>query len=461
MRAKPRPGRPRLEEGSPQVRQRLVEAAIALARERGFQAIGVRQIASAAGVTPGMIAYYFGDKRGLYEAMFEATYQRLVERMRALLERPASGGDPIARLVDLQISTLADTPWLPPLLAREVLARESPLREFFAERLAKGPGVLIPQMLRREMAAGRIRADLDPMLLMISIFGMGMVAYLMQPVAGPALGYELDDDFRDRLIAHVQALLARGLAPAGERDEIALRSIRLSLARSPPAAPKDEAPRFVGTLERDRIELIAEAPEPIVELAVRRARREGRRPRAAPRRRALSRAGRAGAAPARRRGRADPGRRERARDRRARARADREAARERRRLARGAATARARSATPRARSAMPRAPSSRRPRRCSWRRACTPSGSPCARRAPRSSTRCRTSSASARPRARWSRSCSPTAPPTRASTCPSRVRARVVPGARAARARRRRRGRARRAACAPSRRRPRSRPTTR
>ena len=87
---RPRPGRPRLEEGSPQVRQRLVEAAIALAREQGFEAVGVRQIASAAGVTPGMIAYYFGDKRGLYEAMFEATYQQLVERMRALLDRVAA-----------------------------------------------------------------------------------------------------------------------------------------------------------------------------------------------------------------------------------------------------------------------------------------------------------------------------------------------------------------------------------
>src|SRR5688572_2452391 len=211
---KPRPGRPRLEEGSPQVRQRLVEAAIALAHERGFQAISVRQIASAAGVTPGMIAYYFGGKRGLYEAMIDATYERLVARMRALLERPDADGDPIARLVDLQISTLADTPWLPPLLAREVLARESPLREFMAERLAKGPGALVPLMLRREMEAGRIRDDLDPLLLMLSIFGMGMVPYLMYPVAGPALGYQLDESFRDRMIAHVRALLARGLAPA-------------------------------------------------------------------------------------------------------------------------------------------------------------------------------------------------------------------------------------------------------
>jgi AcrR family transcriptional regulator len=205
---KPRPGRPRHEAGSPQVRHRLVEAAIALARERGFQAVGLRQIASAAGVTPGMISYYFGSKSGLYEAMIDATYQQLIERMRSTLERPPTDGDPIARLVDLQIGTLADTPWLPPLLIREVLARESPLRDFLAERIAKGPGVLIPQMLRREMDAGRIRDDLDPLMLMLSIFGMGMVPYLMQPVAGRALGYELDDDFRDRLIAHVRARLA-------------------------------------------------------------------------------------------------------------------------------------------------------------------------------------------------------------------------------------------------------------
>jgi TetR/AcrR family transcriptional regulator len=220
-RAKPRPtrpGRPRLEEGSREVRQRLVEAALALAHERGFEAIGVRQIASAAGVTPGMIAYYFGGKRGLYEALIDATYQRLIERLRAALERRATDGDPIARLVDLQISTVADTPWLPPLIAREVLGRESPLREFLAERLAKGPGLLVPQMLRREMEAGRIRDDLDPVLLALSILGMGMVPYLMHPVAGPAFGYRLDDDFRDRMIAHVRALLARGLAPLEEAE---------------------------------------------------------------------------------------------------------------------------------------------------------------------------------------------------------------------------------------------------
>ena len=47
------------------------------------------------------------------------------------------------------------------------------------------------------------------------------------------------------------------------------RSLVFALVAAAVAAcAKDEEPRFVGTLERDRIELIAEAPEPIVERAV-------------------------------------------------------------------------------------------------------------------------------------------------------------------------------------------------
>ena len=66
-------------------------------RKRGFSPDAA---AERHGVTPGMIAYYFGSKSGLYEAMLDATYQQLVERMRQALERPSTDGDPIARLVE-------------------------------------------------------------------------------------------------------------------------------------------------------------------------------------------------------------------------------------------------------------------------------------------------------------------------------------------------------------------------
>ena len=110
-----------------------------------------------------MIAYYFGGKRGLYEAMFDATYRRLVERMQSFLAAPAQpSDDPIGWLVELQIRTLADTPWLPPLIVREVLAREAPLRGVLRRAHREGArragaGALAPRD-RRGPAARRPRS---------------------------------------------------------------------------------------------------------------------------------------------------------------------------------------------------------------------------------------------------------------------------------------------------------------
>ena len=51
-------------------RQRLLHAAVRLFAERGFANTSVRQIAAAAQANVGAIAYYFGDKQGLYRAAF-------------------------------------------------------------------------------------------------------------------------------------------------------------------------------------------------------------------------------------------------------------------------------------------------------------------------------------------------------------------------------------------------------
>lgn len=55
-----------------QARERILSAALRLFVERGHAATSVREIAQAAGVNVAAIAYYFGDKAGLYRAaLFE------------------------------------------------------------------------------------------------------------------------------------------------------------------------------------------------------------------------------------------------------------------------------------------------------------------------------------------------------------------------------------------------------
>jgi TetR/AcrR family transcriptional regulator len=205
------PGRPRREDTT-DVRERLIDAAIALGTARGLDAIGIREIAAEAGVTPGMIAYYFGDKGGLYQAMLDRVYRQVLANLRQIAEEPgASDEHPVARIVQLMISTLTRTPWMPQLIVREVIAREGPLRDFFRERIASGPATLIPALLRREIEAGRVRADADPALTLLSLVGMMIFPFLAHPILGETLGYVLDESFRDRLIEHTEKLVREGL----------------------------------------------------------------------------------------------------------------------------------------------------------------------------------------------------------------------------------------------------------
>src|SRR5688572_33401875 len=68
-RQRPRgPGRPT---GDDAVRSALLEAARQRFLARGFAAVSIREVAAAAGATPAMIRYYFGDKLGLYRAMLD------------------------------------------------------------------------------------------------------------------------------------------------------------------------------------------------------------------------------------------------------------------------------------------------------------------------------------------------------------------------------------------------------
>jgi AcrR family transcriptional regulator len=205
------PGRPRQGEHAEDVRARLIAAATELFSRRGFGEVGVREVAGAAGVTPAMVSYYFGDKQGLYAAMLESVFDRLIDRVAALARHEADeGGDPLSAFMRMHIATLAEEPWVPQLILREVLGGEGPLRERFIGEFARRMSAMVLSLLREGIAEGRLRADLDPRLAMLSLMGLCVFPYLSHPVSGPVLDIELDESFRDRLIEHTVKLFARG-----------------------------------------------------------------------------------------------------------------------------------------------------------------------------------------------------------------------------------------------------------
>jgi AcrR family transcriptional regulator len=65
------------------VKERIREAALDLFAEKGYYAVSVRDICREADTTLPMVYYYFGNKRGLYDALLDEAIERRVRRLQA------------------------------------------------------------------------------------------------------------------------------------------------------------------------------------------------------------------------------------------------------------------------------------------------------------------------------------------------------------------------------------------
>lgn len=214
-----RPGRPRLNDvDEAQVRERLLESATELAAAQGFETCGLREIAARARVSPAMISYYFGDREGLGEAIYRRAFERVSERVRVLTEAPDfPRKDGLDELVQIYVAAMTADPWLPKLVAGEILAHgTSPLRSRLARDLVRGPMMSMIRWLEEEQHQGRLRSGIDARWMAISISSLCAFPFMILPIVGHELGLSLDAGFAERLIAHTQQFLAHGLRAPSE-----------------------------------------------------------------------------------------------------------------------------------------------------------------------------------------------------------------------------------------------------
>lgn len=202
------PGRPAAD--AVDLRAQMLEAALACYVRQGIAATSLRDIAREAGVTPALVHYYFGDKAQLQEAVVAEKVLPLVLGMREPVAQ--AGGDiagMVAGFVQGICGIVAAHPWLPALWVREVLCEGGALRSMMIDRV----GPQLPQMMAARFAEaqreGRLNADLDPRLLMVSLVGLTMFPLAGAPIWRAMFGAE-SLDFDD-LRRHTLVLLDRGL----------------------------------------------------------------------------------------------------------------------------------------------------------------------------------------------------------------------------------------------------------
>jgi AcrR family transcriptional regulator len=194
------------------VRAELLAAARQLFAQQGYAAVSTRAVADIAGVNPAMIHYYFGSKQGLYEAMLTDTLSPLVERLGVIL---AAADDPAAirNFLKLYVHTLGANPWMPQLILREVIQEGGRLRGWFIQQLASKGGGRLTQLIEREQAAGRIRADADPSLTALSLVSMAVFPFVAMPVTREVFGMRVKQGYLERLVTHTERIFFQGTAP--------------------------------------------------------------------------------------------------------------------------------------------------------------------------------------------------------------------------------------------------------
>jgi AcrR family transcriptional regulator len=200
-----------------ETRRRLLEAAVEVFAEEGFRGATLQEIARRADANVASTAYHFGNKEGLYAAVFEYAERRMAELQRQQeADRGEDGGEDalpaderLRRHVAAFLTRLLDPrrpAWFARLLAREMIE----------------PTPALDRLVRRRMRANHEQ-----------------LAAILRELLGPDAS---DEDVRlctlsivaqctfYRHSAPIVARLYPELAPAREIERIAAHVTRFSLA---------------------------------------------------------------------------------------------------------------------------------------------------------------------------------------------------------------------------------------
>lgn len=123
-------------------RSNIIQAAIPMFAEQGFDAISVSNIETAANVKRGILAYHFGSKEELWKTVADTMFEKLIDKLEQRLEllKELSEREGIAFLIRFHVHYYAEHPELSRLMSQE--ARQKSWRIQYLVDKHKLPGVM-------------------------------------------------------------------------------------------------------------------------------------------------------------------------------------------------------------------------------------------------------------------------------------------------------------------------------
>jgi len=162
-----------------QTRQLVVETALRLFRERGYEATTMRAIAAEAGISVGNAYYYFPSKQHLVQAYYDQSQTLHIEASRAGLDRETTFEGRLRAVLGARVDTMQSEKSFAVGLFRFAADPQSPLSPFSDE---SAPAREASIGLYAEVVAGakdvKLSAELREMLPeLLWLYQMGVVLF--------------------------------------------------------------------------------------------------------------------------------------------------------------------------------------------------------------------------------------------------------------------------------------------
>jgi len=188
-------------------RANLIAVATPLFAEKGFHGVGVRELATAAGMNLSMISYYFGGKEGLYAAVLNEQFTTL-KRTAELKEMDTDPMEKFETYVRATVARYRKNPYLLRFYTSE-LTNPTPCFETIVKPAIRGVLQILVETFSEGLSHERFRSGLNPTDTVLALAGMINFYFLLEPATGELVDRSPARD--EELIRHIMDIFSRGI----------------------------------------------------------------------------------------------------------------------------------------------------------------------------------------------------------------------------------------------------------
>jgi len=175
---KPSRGRPKDIHKQEEQKQKLIDAARILMREKSYRSVTIRDIGAAAGVNSAMVNYYFGGK----ETLFHAAIHDMTLTTFSQISDIINVEKPIRPFMEFIVKTMNEDKGLAKFIHDEILNENYPFRDKFLAGFPSKVAELLPQLVERELAAHQISSSINVKYAAFNLMSMMIMPYLASPI---------------------------------------------------------------------------------------------------------------------------------------------------------------------------------------------------------------------------------------------------------------------------------------